>query len=187
MGCLSKISFLFILLLVFLAVGIGVTKGLKYLAGETYGPGDTPHPWFMVAALDYSKPTPKGPSYALYPWDSLANIKKRIPAPGFRLPEPAGDFSDEKNNWHAEFTVLEETMEEQLVEVKRVDNDYETVGRYRVTGNEIITPLYFRRTTSGIALRGFMAGFVVAALASLPLRALLAMPEPEDGPGEEPG
>lgn len=183
MGCLGKISFLSLQLLIFLAVGLGVTKGLKYLAGETYGPGDAPHPWFQVAARDDSNPDTKGYSYTLVPWDSLSAVEKGAPGPGFRLPEPAGAFGNKQDNWHAEFTVLAETTEEQLIELRRVDNDYETVGRYRVIGKEGITPLSFRRTSSDIALRGFLVGFVVAALAGFPLRSLLTMPEPADGHG----
>jgi len=185
MGCLSKISFIAWLFFVFLLVGIGTTRGLQFLAGNWYRLGDTPHNWFMVVAMEQDETSDSESSYALYEWNMLGELKRRGAELNFRLPSPGDDFSDERQGWHARFKVMNENDLEQIIEVKMVDNDNETISRYRVTEDGIL-PLFSRRTSRGIAIRGFLIGFVVAGLSSIPLRHLLTLPDTESGEKETP-
>lgn len=175
MGFLSRLSFISLQLFVVLVVGIGAAKGLRYLASERYSPGDVPHDWFRVAATEGIDTDEKMPTYGLYPWRRLEEIKARSPAPSFWLDKPAISFKS-RDGEHVSLTVLAEKDHEQVIEIKRVDDSYETVNRYRVSRGEI-TPLYFRRTSTGIAGRGLLIGFIVSCLTFFPLRRMLSLRE----------
>jgi len=175
MGCLSKISLYSLQLFVLLAVGLGVTRGLQYMATEEYAPGDTPHDWFRVVMVAPGDANGIRPSYTVYPWKEMKAMRNINQGQVFLLPESAGNLGQDMDGGHVSFTVLAEQEAEQVIEVKRVDSDYETISRYRVTG-EGLTPLYFRRASTGIALRGLLVGFLVAGVAGIPLRRILRKP-----------
>lgn len=172
MGCLSRISLYSLQFFVLLAVGLGVTRGLQYMAAEKYAPGDTPHNWFRVVGVAPGDANDTEPSYTVYPWDRVEEINNAIQAPSFLLPEPAGNLGQDMDGGHVSFAVLTDGEAEQVIEVKRVIGDYETISRYRVT-RDGIAPLSFRRTSTDIALRGFLVGFLVAGVAGIPLRRIL--------------
>jgi len=175
MGCLTRISLYSLQLFVLLAVGLGVTRGLQYMAAENYAPGDTPHNWFRVVMLAPGNANDSEPSYTVYPWKEVAAMNNNARAPAFLLPESAGNLGQDMDGGHVSFRVLTEQKAEQVIEVKRVDSDYEIISRYRATVGEI-TPLYFRRTSTGLALRGLLVGFLVAGVAGVPLRRILLKP-----------
>jgi len=185
MGFLSRLSFISLQFFIVLVVGIGATKGLQYLASERYSPGDVPHDWFRVAVVEGIEANDKKSTYGLYPWRQLEEIRGRSPAPSFWLDKPAISFMDPDGE-HVSLTVLAEKDHEQVVEVKRVNDSYETVNRYRVSREEII-PLYFRRTSTGIAGRGLIIGFLVSCLTFFPLRRMFFSREAPPPPAEKQG
>lgn len=178
MGCLSKISLYSLQLFVLLAVGLGVTRGLQYMAAEEYAPGDTPHDWFRIIMVTPGDANGTGPSYTVYQWKQVKAMDNNTQGQGFLLPEQVGNLGQDMDGGHVSFKVLADQEAGQVIEVKRVDSDYETISRYRATGKGV-TPLYFRRTSTGIALRGFLVGFLVAGLAGIPLRRILRKPDDE--------
>jgi len=186
MGCLTKISLYSLQLFVLLAVGLGVTRGLQYLAAEDYAPGDTPHDWFRVVVAGPGDAEGAGPSYTAYPWKEVKAMPDNTRGRGFLLPEPAGNLGQDMDGGHVSFTVLHDQEAEQIIEVKRVDSDYEIISRYRAT-REGIMPLYFRRTSTGIALRGLLVGFLVAGVAGIPLRRILIKPGGKAQPVDKQG
>jgi hypothetical protein len=181
MGCLSRISLYALQFFILLAVALGVTRGLQYMAAEEYAPGDTPHAWFRVVMAGPGDANGTGPSYTVQPWEEVAARQNDIQKPGFLLPESAGNLGQDKDGGHVSYRVIAEQDAEQVIEVKRVDSDYETISRYRAT-KEGITPLYFRRTSTGIAWRGFLVGFLVAGVAGIPLRRILIKPGEKAAP-----
>jgi hypothetical protein len=175
MGCLSRISLYSLQLFILLVVGLGVTRGLQYMAAEEYAAGDTPHDWFRVVMVTPGDAKGPGPSYAVYAWKEVKAMSNNTAGSGFLLPASAGSLGQDADGGHVSFSVLAEQKAGQVIEVKRVDSDYEVISRYRATAAGI-TPLYFRRTSTGLALRGLLVGFLVAGVAGIPLRRILIRP-----------
>lgn len=174
MFILSKISLYALQIMILILAGIGTTKGLQYLASESYSPGDTPHAWFRLVVAEKDETTDDRISYNSYVWEDLVHPENRDPDLIFQLPEPTAKFED-TDGGHVTARILREDKGGQLIEIKRVKGDDETVNRYRATTDDI-TPLYFRRTSAGLAMRGFIVGFLLAGVAGVPLRKLLIPP-----------
>ena len=172
MGCMGKIFSLFLQLLVFIGISVGVTVVSPYLTSEKYSPGDTPNKWFRVVVVEKNDKVEKGQSYQIYEWYMLEKIKENTPVLNFLLPEHHVTLGkDDRGNWE-KFEVLTESEKEQVIEVTWVGDDYETVSRYRAN-REKIQPMYFRQAGIGAAMQGLVIGLIFAVLSGFPIRRYL--------------
>jgi len=165
-GCLALFP-----LFVFTFIVSGLLGYLLLPLPEIYAPGESPHRNFPLVAFVPKGSQQEKKQYIFMKWKDYTStdMGKYL----FRLPEKQGELPHPYSDYDigtVTFNVLQENDHEQLVEVNFSDEDYPVIGKYVVSGNDVIPQSFEHWVVGNFVVFGILGVIVVGILSGMVMR-----------------